>query len=70
MRMSQSLLPDMELPKNMLPTILDMKNSNRVCVCVCVCLFFKSCPKDRMTHFSISVTVKHRRENKATILKQ
>ena len=29
-RLSQGLLPDMELLKNIFPTILDMKNANTV----------------------------------------
>ena len=29
-RLSQDLLPDMELLKNIFPTILDMKNANTV----------------------------------------
>ena len=53
--LSQGLLPNMELLNVLTPylfsTILDMNNINKV-------------QKRPMTHFHISVVVKHRRDNK------
>ena len=60
--MSQSLLPDMELPKNMLPTILDMKNSNRVCVCVCVCVYFSKVVRKIEWHILVSLSLQNTAE--------
>ena len=58
-RLSQDLLPDMELTKNIFPTILYMKNGNRVQK-----TFFLTSTKDRMINFNISAAVKCRRDNK------
>ena len=43
----------------MFPTIQDAKNADTVKKD-----FFQNSTKDRMTHFNISVTLKHHRDNK------
>ena len=47
----------------MLYAILDMKNINKAQKKI-----FRNSTKDRMTHFNISVAVKRRRDNKASLL--
>ena len=54
MRLSQRLLPDMELLKKLFPKILNMKNANKI--------------KDRMTQFNMSVAVKRRRDHNSSSL--
>ena len=61
-KLSQDLLPDMKVVKKIFPTIVDMKNANKVQK-----RFLQNSKKDRMTHFNASVTVKRRRDDNNNI---